>query len=195
MDLKRISVFCGSSLGSEEVYRLQATLLGQTLAKQNIELVYGGAKIGLMGAVADGALREGGKVIGVLPKFLRSKEIAHEGLTQLVLVDSMHERKTKMNEMSDGVIALPGGFGTLEELFEMLTWGQLGLHQKPIAILNINGFYDALIAMMQTMVDGGLLKEVNQKMLLVSDDIEDLLHKMRNYVAPVVGKWIDKEMV
>jgi len=195
MNLKRITVFCGSSLGSEDVYRLQANLLGQTLAKQNIELVYGGAKIGLMGAVADGALSEGGKVIGVLPKFLRSKEIAHEGLTQLILVDSMHERKTKMNELSDGVIALPGGFGTLEEFFEMLTWGQLGLHQKPIAILNINGFYDSLIALVQTMVDKGLLKEVNQKMLLTSDNIDELITKMRNYSAPVVGKWINEETI
>jgi uncharacterized protein (TIGR00730 family) len=191
--IKRITVFCGSSLGSEEVYRLQANLLGQTLAKQHIELVYGGAKIGLMGAVADGALSEGGKVIGVLPKFLRSKEIEHEGLTQLILVDSMHERKTKMNELCDGVIALPGGFGTLEEFFEMLTWGQLGLHQKPVAILNVNGFYDSLIDLVQTMVDKGLLKEVNKKMLLTSDNIDDLLNKMRSYVPPVARKWINEE--
>lgn len=191
--IKRISVFCGSSVGTEEVYRTQAALLGKTLAQQNIELVYGGAKIGLMGAVADGALSEGGKVIGVLPKFLRSKEIAHEGLTQLVLVDSMHERKTKMNELCDGVIALPGGFGTLEELFEMLTWGQLGLHAKPVSILNINGFYDALIELLQIMVDKGLLKETNQKMLLVSSNIDDLLARMRSYTAPVVGKWINEE--
>ncbi len=193
--IKRITVFCGSSLGTDDQFRSQATLLGNTLAKQNIEMVYGGAKIGLMGAVADGALDEGGKVIGVLPKFLRSKEIAHEGLTQLILVDSMHERKTRMNELSDGVIALPGGFGTLDELFEMLTWGQLGLHQKPIAILNINGFYDPLIALVRAMVDGGLLKEVNQKMLLISDNIDDLLNRMRNYVAPTVGKWIDEGTV
>ena len=193
--IKRITVFCGSSLGNENVYALQANQLGKTLAKQNIELVYGGAKIGLMGAVADGALSEGGKVIGVLPKFLRSKEIAHEGLTELILVDSMHERKTKMNELCDGVVALPGGFGTLEEFFEMLTWGQLGLHQKPIAILNINGFYDSLIALVQTMVDKGLLKEVNQKMLLTSDNIDELITKMRNYSAPVVGKWINEETI
>jgi uncharacterized protein (TIGR00730 family) len=193
--MKRITVFCGSSLGSDDVYRSQANLLGKTLAKQNIELVYGGAKIGLMGAVADGALSEGGKVIGVLPKFLRSKEIAHENLTQLILVDSMHERKTKMNELCDGVIALPGGFGTMEEFFEMLTWGQLGLHQKPIAILNINGFYNSLIDLVQTMVDKGLLKEVNQKMLLVSNDMDDLINKMRSYVPPVVGKWINEEAV
>ena len=191
--MKRITVFCGSSFGIDALYKEQAALLGQTLAKQNIELVYGGANVGLMGAVADGSLNEGGKVIGVLPDFLRSKEIAHTGLTELILVESMHERKTKMNDLCDGVIALPGGFGTLDELFEMITWAQLGLHKKPIAILNINGFYDSLIELLQTMTDKGLLKEVNQKMLLVSDDIEDLLDKMKNYIPPTVGKWIDKK--
>ncbi|EJL61977.1 LOG family protein [Flavobacterium sp. CF136] len=191
--MKIITVFCGSSFGTDEIYKEQAALLGQTLAKQNIELVYGGANVGLMGAVADGCLNEGGKVIGVLPDFLRSKEIAHTGLTELILVESMHERKTKMNDLCDGVIALPGGFGTLDELFEMITWAQLGLHKKPIAILNINGFYDSLLELMQTMTDKGLLKEVNQKMLLVSDDIEDLLDKMKNYIPPTVGKWIDKK--
>jgi uncharacterized protein (TIGR00730 family) len=193
--MKRITVFCGSSSGTEEIYTSQATLLGQTLAKRNIELVYGGAKVGLMGAVADGVLNHGGKAIGVLPNFLGSKEIAHPKLTQLILVDTMHERKTKMNDLSDGVIALPGGFGTLDELFEMLTWGQLGLHKKPIAILNVDGYYDALIVFIQTMTDKGLLKEVNQQMLLVSDSIEELLDKMENYVAPTVGKWMNKENI
>lgn len=189
--MKRITVFCGSSFGTEEIYKEQATLLGQKLAKQNIELVYGGANVGLMGAVADGVLNAGGKAIGVLPNFLRSKEIAHLGLTELILVESMHERKTKMNDLCDGVIALPGGFGTLEELFEMLTWAQLGLHKKPIAILNINGFYDSLIELTKVMVEKGLLKDVNQQMLLVSDNIDDLLHQMQNYDPPTVGKWID----
>jgi len=193
--MKRITVFCGSSFGTEEIYKEQATLLGQTLAKQNIELVYGGANVGLMGAVADGVLNAGGKAIGVLPHFLRSKEIAHLGLTELILVESMHERKTKMNDLCDGVIALPGGFGTLEELFEMLTWAQLGLHKKPIAILNINGFYDALIELTKVMVEKGLLKETNQQMLLVSDNIDDLLDLMKNYVAPTTGKWINKDKV
>lgn len=193
--MKRITVFCGSSFGTEEIYKEQATLLGETLAEQNIELVYGGANVGLMGAVADGVLSKGGKAIGVLPDFLRSKEIAHQGLTELILVESMHERKTKMNDLCDGVIALPGGFGTLEELFEMITWAQLGLHKKPIAILNINGFYDSLIQLTEVMVEKGLLKEVNQQMLLVSDNIDDLLYKMNNYTAPTVGKWIDKEEV
>lgn len=193
--MKRITVFCASSFGTEKIYEEQAVLVGKTLAEQNIELVYGGANVGLMGAVADGALNAGGKVIGVLPNFLRSKEIAHLGLTELILVESMHERKTKMNDLCDGVIALPGGFGTLEELFEMLTWAQLGLHKKPIAILNINGYYDSLVELLRTMTEKGLLKEVNREMLLVSDNIDDLLLQMRNYVAPTVGKWIDKKEV
>jgi len=191
--MKSITVFCGSSFGSDEIYKEQAILLGQTLAKQNIQLIYGGANVGLMGAVADGVLLEGGKVIGVLPHFLQSKEIAHQDLTELILVETMHERKTKMNDLCDGVIVLPGGYGTLEEFFEMITWAQLGLHKKPIAILNINGFYDDLIKLVQNMVDKGFLKQINQEMLLVSDSVDELLDKMKNYCAPSVGKWISKE--
>lgn len=193
--MKSITVFCGSSFGSEEVYKEQATLLGQTLAKRGIQLIYGGADVGLMGAVANGALNAGGKVTGVLPHFLQSKEIAHKQLTELVLVETMHERKTKMNELCDGVIVLPGGYGTLEEFFEMITWAQLGLHQKPIGLLNINGFYDDLILMVQTMVDKGFLKQVNRDMLLISEGIEELLEMMRNYKAPTVGKWISEKEI
>lgn len=190
--MKRITVFCGSSFGTDKVFEEQAYLLGKTLATKTIGLVYGGANVGLMGAIADGALQNGGEVIGVLPYFLQSKEIAHTGLTELILVESMHERKTKMNELCDGVIALPGGFGTLEEFFEMLTWGQLGLHKKPIAILNIDGFYNSLLEMMQTMVNKGLLKDANHKMVLISHSIDELLDKMQNYKAPESGKWIAK---
>lgn len=193
--MKRITVFCGSSSGSDGKYVRQASLLGQILAKQNIELVYGGAKVGLMGAVADGVLSGGGRVTGIMPVFLKSVEIAHERLTELIWVESMHDRKTMMNDLCDGVIALPGGFGTLEEFFEMLTWAQLGLHRKPIAILNIDGFYDPLRELIQTMVDKGFLKEANQKIVLVSDNIDDLLSQMNTYVAPAVGKWIHKEGV
>ncbi|WP_080778228.1 LOG family protein [Chryseobacterium phocaeense] len=193
--MKSITVFCGSSFGSDDIYKEQAILLGQTLAKQNIRLIYGGADVGLMGAVADGALQENGKVIGVLPHFLQSKEIAHKNLTELVIVETMHERKTKMNDLCEGVIVLPGGYGTLEEFFEMITWAQLGLHKKPIGILNIDGFYDDLIQLVQTMVDKGFLKQVNRDMLLVSENIDELLEMMRNYVAPTVGKWISKEEI
>jgi hypothetical protein len=191
--MKSITVFCGSSFGSEDIYKEQAALLGKTLAKNNIPLVYGGANVGLMGAVADGALDEGGRVVGVLPYFLQSKEIAHKQLTELILVETMHERKTKMNELCDGVIVLPGGYGTLEEFFEMITWAQLGLHQKPIGILNIDGFYNDLINLVQNMVNKGFLKQINRDMLLISDTIDELLEIMINYKAPTVGKWISKD--
>ncbi len=191
--MKRITVFCGSSMGNAPLFKEQAYALGRTLAELKIGVVYGGAKVGLMGEIANGALENHGEVIGVLPRFLQEKELAHEGLTELLLVESMHERKTKMHELSDGVIMLPGGFGTLEEFFEMLTWAQLGLHQKPIGILNTNGFYTHLMDLIQTMVDQGFLKAMNQDMVLVSDEIDQLLLLMKNYKAPTVGKWITKE--
>jgi len=192
-DMKRIVVFCGSSSGVDPVYEAQAYTTGVTLARLGIGIVYGGAKVGLMGAVANGALANGGEVIGVLPRFLSGKEIGHAGLTDLILVDNMHERKTKMQELADGVIALPGGFGTMEELFEMTTWGQLGLHKKPVGVLNIAGFYDELIALVQTMVDKGFLKAENQRILLFSDMLDELLEQMRNYQAPSAPKWITRE--
>jgi uncharacterized protein (TIGR00730 family) len=190
--MKRVVIFCGSGSGTDEIFYREATLVGATLARQEIEIVYGGARVGLMGAVADGALQQGGKVTGVIPYFLQSKEIAHTGLTGLILVESMHERKTKMNELCDAVIALPGGYGTMEEFFEMLTWAQLGLHQKPVALLNTAGFYDPLITLIQTMTDKGFLKTIHREMLLYSDRIDDLLEKMKNYKAPATGKWISQ---
>lgn len=188
--MNRIVVYCGSSAGHDPIYMEQATRLGAALAQRGLTLVYGGAKVGLMGAVADGALNAGGKAIGVLPHFLQQKELAHNGLTELILVDTMHERKTKMNELCDGAIALPGGFGTMEELFEMLTWGQLGLHKKPIGLLNVNGFYDALTALSQNMFEKGFLSAENRDMLLCSNDIGDLLSQMEQYQPPARSKWI-----
>ena len=193
--MNRVAIYCGSSMGNEDHYEIHAKELGRKLALENIELVYGGAKVGLMGVVADGVLENSGQVIGVLPHFLKSKEIAHDGLSELILVDSMHERKTKMNELCDGVIALPVGFGTLEELFEMLTWGQLGLHKKPIGILNVNGFFDELIRFLDKMVDKEFLKDSNRKMILVSKNMDDLLAQMRTYKAPTIEKWITKENI
>lgn len=193
--MKSITVFCASSPGFSEVYMDQAYLVGKTLAEKGIRLVYGGANVGLMGAVADGALEAGGEVTGVLPDFLRAKEIAHRRLTELILVETMHERKTKMNELCDGVIALPGGYGTLEELFEMITWAQLGLHQKPIALLNTNGYYDHLVKLLQHMTGEGLLKAENQRMLLTGTDIHQVLEQMRQYTPPLVGKWITEDEV
>lgn len=151
----RYVVFCGSSSGSEEVFAKEAFRLEKAFAEQNIGMVYGGAHVGLMGAVADGALSAGGEVIGVLPRFLQAVELEHTGVSESILVDTMYERKAKMDALSDGVIALPGGFGTLEEFFEMLTWAQLGLHKKPVALLNVQGFYDPLLKMVHTMNEKG----------------------------------------
>jgi uncharacterized protein (TIGR00730 family) len=191
--MKAISVFCGSSFGNDDVFTEQTALLGKTLAEQNMTLVYGGAKVGLMGVLANSALAAGGKVIGVLPRFLRTKEIEHTGLSELILVDSLHERKAKMNTLCDGIIALPGGFGTMEEFFEILTWGQLGLHTKPTGMLNVKGFYNPLLTLVQQMVTSGFLKPANQQMLLVNSNVETLLNAMANYVAPEVTKWITNE--
>jgi len=191
--MERISVFCGSSRGRDGIYEKAAERLGETLADRKIGLVYGGTNIGLMNHVANGALSRGGEVIGVLPEFIGKKGIAHTSLTQLIMVNSMHERKKKMHELSDGVIAMPGGFGTLEEFFEVLTWGQLGLHKKPVGLLNINGFYDPLKILTHKMVTEGFLKDENRKMLLISENINELLDLMENYTAPSVDKWISRE--
>jgi uncharacterized protein (TIGR00730 family) len=187
---QRITVFCGSSAGLDPQLISAAFELGEAFANSGIGLVYGGAKVGLMGAVADGCLSRKGSVIGVLPGFLQHKEIAHEGLTELILVESMHERKQRMHELSDAAIALPGGFGTLEEYFEMLTWAQLGLHRKPIGLLNWNGFYDGLLALADTMVETGMLKPANRAMMLAAANWSDLLAQMQNYAPPEVGKWL-----
>lgn len=192
MKLNSIAIFCGSSSGKNEIYTQQAFDTGKKLAELGIHLIYGGSNAGLMGAVANGALSAGGRVTGVIPEFLVNKELAHEGLSELILVKSMHKRKSKMNELCDGAIALPGGYGTLDELFEMLTWGQLGLHKKPVALYNINGYFDALIKLTQHMVSCGFLKESNQEMLLVNEDIDALLKDMGNYVAPEVEKWLNR---
>lgn len=190
MEIKRIAVFCGSSRGTNEIYGEQAYLLGKTLAERNIGLVYGGANVGLMKEVADGALASGGEVIGVLPEFLMKKEIAHKGLSRIVLVSTMHERKYRMYQMCDGVIALPGSYGTMDEFFEMITWGQLGLHQKPVALLNVNSFYNSLIDLIRTMAEEGFLKKEYQDIMLTGSTIQEVLTQMEAYQAPAIPKWI-----
>lgn len=190
--LQRVAVFCGSSSGSKTEYMEQAFLTGKTLAGRSIGLVYGGAQIGIMGAVAEGVLQNGGEVIGIIPTFLTAKEIVHPNLTELIVVESMHERKAIMNEKSDGFIILPGGLGTLEEFFEVLTWAQLGLHQKPIGILNTLGFYDHLLAAIEHMVREGFVKSIHMDMIQKSDHIEQLLSLMESYKPPSVPKWIQQ---
>ncbi len=193
--MKSIVVFCGSSDGNDPDILEAGYHLGRTLAERNITLVYGAAKIGVMGKVAQGALDANGTVIGVIPDFLKVKEVFHSGLTELIITENMHQRKLKMHELSDGVITLPGGYGTLEELFEMTTWGQLGLHQKPMGILNTNGFYDSLLEMLQKMVDQDFLKQDNLEMLLTAASVEDLLSKMDAYQPLPIPKWIQSDQV
>jgi len=189
-DLKAVAVFCGSSEGNDTTILLQAEILGETLAKEEITLVYGAAKIGIMGKVAQASLNNHGKVIGVIPDFLKLKEVVHLGLHDLITTKNMHERKLKMHDLSDGFITLPGGFGTFEELFEIITWAQLGLHQKPIGLLNINGFYDDLISMLETMVSKGFLKIENLDLLIIDNSVDSLIRRMKTYQPTLVSKWL-----
>ena len=170
--LKSICVFCGSSEGNDPAILEQAKVLGTQLAANNITLVYGGSQLGIMGAVAKASLNQGGKGIGIIPEFLKTKEIVYTDLDEVITTQNMHERKLKMQEVSDGFITLPGGFGTFEELFEIITWSQLGLHHKPIGLLNINGFYDHLIAMLDEMVNRGFLSAKNRQLLIVDDEVD-----------------------
>lgn len=190
--MKSIAVFCASSEGNNQTYLDRASEVGAFLAKHKITTVYGGAKIGLMGAVANGALAHEGKVIGVIPGFLKTKEVAHTHLTQLISVETMHERKTKMSELADGFIVLPGGFGTMEEFFEILTWAQLGLHQKPIGVLNINGYYNSLTLLFKRMHDDQLTTKNNVEMVLMSDKIEELFSLMKDYQPQPVPNWLNE---
>ncbi|MCD6012342.1 MAG: family Rossman fold protein [Flavipsychrobacter sp.] len=191
--MRSIAVFCGSNEGYTEVYREAAFELGQILTERNIQVVYGGAKVGLMGALADGVLQSGGRITGVIPSFLKTKEVAHEGLTELITVGTMHDRKIKMHELCNGVITMPGGWGTMDEMFEMLTWGQLGLHSKPVGLLNVNGYFDALKAFCDNMVMEGFLNEYVNAMMLTSPSVSDLLQQMETYVAPEAPKWITRQ--
>ena len=191
--LNSIAIFCGSSSGNDVKIVQQSQELGKRFAKDNITVVYGGAKVGIMGHVAQSTLDNNGKVIGVIPEFLKLKEVVHTGLTELFTVNNMHERKLKIHELSDGFIALPGGFGTFEELFEITTWAQLGLHQKPIGLLNSNGFYDDLFKMIDTMTTSGLLREENTNLIIVDSEVDSLLERMRVHVPRPVPKWLNKE--
>lgn len=188
--LEKICVFCGSNEGNDIAIVEAARSLGETFAQREITLIYGAGKIGVMGIIAESALANNGRVVGIIPNFLKLKEVVHLGLTELISTENMHERKLKMQEESDGFIALPGGMGTLEELFEIITWLQLGLHQKPIGLLNVNGFFDDLINMLETMVRKGFLSMKNYELLLVDTNLDSLLQKMENFKRPDVPKWL-----
>jgi uncharacterized protein (TIGR00730 family) len=191
--MKKICVFCGSSSGNDPVYEEYAKKLASVLNINNQSLVYGGGSVGLMGVIADELLRLGGEVIGVIPEFLADLEVDHKGLTKMITVDSMHERKKIMSELSDAFIAMPGGFGTLEEIAEIITWAQLGLVRKPIGLLNVNGYWDPLVNMLDHMVDVRFLKPENRSMLQIDNDPESLLASLQNYIPVITEKWLDKD--
>ena len=191
--MKSICVYCGSNPGAKPVYVERATELGRLIASEGLRLIYGGGRTGLMGAVADGVLAAGGEVTGVIPQHLVDMEVAHQGVTTLEVVGSMHERKSRMFDLSDAFLALPGGFGTAEEIFEMLTWRQLGIGKKPCAFLDIDGFYAQLIGMIDHMVAERFLHPEQRADLWHGDDIDRMLEWMRGYAPAVASKWIDEK--
>ena len=191
--MKRLCVYCGSSSGANPDYALAARQLARAMVNKKIDLVYGGASVGIMGEIADTVLEEGGKVIGIIPKGLFVKEVAHTGITELREVNSMHERKSLMAELSDGFIALPGGFGTIEEILEIITWSQLGMHQKPCGLLNVCNYYDKLIEFFDHAVSEHFIKKIHRSIVLMEECPETLLDKFEAYKPTVNVKWINRE--
>ncbi len=189
--MKRICVFCGSSSGRNALYLDAARRMGRTLARRGIGLVYGGGGVGLMAAVADAALEQGGEVVGVIPRALQLRELAHDGLTALHVVGSMHERKAKMAELAHGFVALPGGMGTLEEFAEVLTWAQLGLHERPVGLLDVAGYYRPLVAFFDHAEAEGFLRPEHRKLVLTADDPDALIDRFLAWEPPGLQKWID----
>ena len=190
--MKRVCVFCGSNTGNRESYSAAACRMGEVIAHSTLELVYGAGQVGLMGALADTVLKHGGQVIGVIPEALVARELAHRGVSDLRIVRSMHERKALMAELADGFIALPGGFGTFEEFCEILTWAQLGLHAKPCGILNVDGYYDALLDLFDRGVAEGFIPAQHRNWVLLDTDPQRLLDRMTQFVPPRVEKWISR---
>jgi uncharacterized protein (TIGR00730 family) len=190
--MNRIVVFCGSSLGFKPIYKEAAVELGNYFAHNKIGLVYGGGKIGMMGVLADTILAHNGEVIGVIPKLLEKEEVVHSGVEEMIVCKKMSERKVIMSKLIDGYITLPGGFGTLDELFEALTLGQLQIEQKPIGLLNVNGFFDEVLSQLDKMVEEGFLKQANRDMLFISNSVNDLMKKMNNYKTPKTEHVINK---
>lgn len=191
--MRRICVFCGSQVGKRPRYAEAANALGTLLAQRGIGLVYGGGKVGLMGVVADAVLAEGGEVIGVIPRRLMTRELAHSGVTELRVVDSMHERKAMMGELADAFMALPGGYGTLEEFFEVVTWMQLGIHRKPCGLLNVGGYYDMLLALLDHAAGESFIRPQHRGLVLVDSDPAMLLQQLHNYRAPQVEQWLARD--
>ena len=190
--IEALCVFCGANHGKRPAYRQAAQRVGELLAQRGITLVYGGGKVGLMGSLADACLGAGGRVIGVIPRALAEKEIAHNRLTEMRVVGSMHERKALMADLADAFLALPGGFGTWDEFCEVLTWSQLGLQKKACAFLNVEGYYNALLALTERAAEDGFIQPEHRELLLVDTDAERLLERLQNYEVPYVPKWVDR---
>jgi len=193
MKIEKICVYCGSSPGKNPAYTRAAKVLAKELYDRDIGLVFGGGAVGVMGVVADAVLEAGGEVVGVIPKALAVKELAHYGLTELHVVASMHERKAMMAELADGFIALPGGWGTLEEIFEMLTWAQLGFHEKPCGILNVEGYFDGLIGFLENSFEQEFVNPLYRPLLMKADEPVELLEQFTSYKAPKVRKWMGED--
>jgi uncharacterized protein (TIGR00730 family) len=193
MKINKICVYCGSSPGNNPAYSLAAKSMAKELCDRNVGLVFGGGAVGIMGILADAMLTAGGKVVGVIPKALAKKEVAHYGLSELHVVASMHERKAMMAELADGFVALPGGWGTLEEIFEMLTWAQLGFHEKPCGLLNVEGYYDGLIGFLENAFRQKFVKDLYRPLLMHADDPSILLDRFSDYKAPRVRKWMEED--
>jgi uncharacterized protein (TIGR00730 family) len=190
--MTRLAVYCGSSPGADPAYAMAAGALGREMAARGIGLVFGGGHVGLMGAIADAVLEAGGEVIGVIPEALRDKELAHQGCTELHVVSTMHERKSLMADYAKGFIAMPGGFGTFDEIFEMLTWGQLGYHTRPCGFLNVAGYYDALFAFLDTCVEARFVTRIHREMIIAATDPAELLDRMAEFEPPDQAKWLDR---
>lgn len=189
--MKRVCVFCGSRVGRDPAFRAAAAAVGQAIARRGLGLVYGGGSVGLMGAMADAALAAGGEVVGVIPRQLEEREIAHAGLSALHVVDSMHERKAKMADLADSFVALPGGLGTLEELFEAATWAQLGIHRKPIGLLDVGGYFASLVAFLDHAVSAGFLRPEHRGLVLLHGDIDALLDELGTWQGPALPRWVE----
>ena len=188
--MKSLCVFCGSSHGSEPAYTKAAESLASAIVNRDMQLVYGGGNVGLMGVIADKVMQHGGQAIGVIPEALMEKEVGHTGLTDLHVVADMHERKAMMASLSEGFVALPGGWGTLEELFEVMTWLQLGFHTKPCAVFNVNGYFDHLLAFLANSSEQGFVKPLHHDMLIAGDEPDGLLQRMSDFTPPATKKWI-----
>ena len=190
--MKSLLVYCGSNPGVNPIYKETAVRLGLEMVKRGMKLIYGGGSLGLMGTIADTVMENGGEVVGIIPTFLDKMEVGHPNLTEIHVVNSMHERKALMEEMCDSIITLPGGYGSMDELFEILSWSQLGLHKKPVGLLNVNGFYEPLVAQLDLMVREGFLKQPNREIIQVSDSIEKVFKLMEEFEPQEAFKWLER---